>query len=104
MSGSVEGGIKARQTNKEKYGDDFYKRLGQIGGHHGRGCGGFAANPELAKIAGSKGGKKSKRGKAKKDKESEEAKDRRIEKNYKAMLKDFRAIRRAGGYANKSAS
>lgn len=65
MAGTVEGGRKARKTNYEKYGDDFYKRIGARGGKLGH-TGGFAANPELAKIAGRKGGKKSKRGKAKK--------------------------------------
>lgn len=65
MAGTKEGGQKARKTNYEKYGDDFYKRIGARGGKLGH-TGGFAANPELAKIAGRKGGKKSKRGKAKK--------------------------------------
>lgn len=104
MSGNRAGGLKAGETNKKKYGEDFYKRLGEMGGHRGRGCGGFAANPELAKIAGSKGGKRSKRGPGKAKKESEEAKDRRITKNYTAMLREFKAIRKAGGYENKSAS
>ena len=65
MAGTKAGGRKARKTNYEKYGDDFYKRIGARGGKLGH-TGGFAANPELAKIAGRKGGKKSKRGKAKK--------------------------------------
>lgn len=103
MSGTLEGGAKARQTNKEKYGDDFYKRLGQMGGHKSH-RGGFAANPELAKRAGSIGGSRSKRGPAIKNKESEEAKDKRITKNYNQMIKDFKAIRKAGGHENKSAS
>lgn len=64
MTGTREGGLKARQTNIEKYGRDFYKRIGQQGGHNGH-TGGFAANPELAKIAGAKGGRKSKRGPSK---------------------------------------
>jgi len=104
MSGNRAGGLKAGQTNKRKYGEDFYKRLGEMGGHSSRGCGGFAANPELAKIAGSKGGKRSKRGPGKVKKESEEAKDRRITKNYTAMLREFKAIRRAEKNENKSAS
>lgn len=64
MSGTKEGGRKAALTNKMKHGDDFYARIGARGGRNGH-TGGFAANPELAKIAGAKGGKKSKRGKAK---------------------------------------
>lgn len=65
MSGTVKGGKKAAETNKKRYGKDFYKRIGSEGGKKGT-TGGFAANPELARIAGRKGGKKSKRGKAKK--------------------------------------
>ena len=64
MAGTVEGGRKAALTNKLKHGDDFYARIGAKGGRNGH-SGGFAANPELARIAGSKGGKISKRGLAK---------------------------------------
>ena len=61
MSGTQAGGLKARQTNYETHGNDFYKRIGAIGGRNGH-TGGFASNPELAKKAGAKGGKISKRG------------------------------------------
>ena len=70
MSGTREGGIRAAETNKKKYGKDFYVN---IGGKNGR-TGGFASEkpgkdgltgPERAKIAGTKGGKRSKRGPAK---------------------------------------
>jgi general stress protein YciG len=64
MPGTIEGGRKAAATNKAKYGKEFYARIGAKGGRLGR-TGGFAANPELAKIAGSKGGKISRRGPAK---------------------------------------
>lgn len=64
MAGTTAGGKQAAKTNKEKYGSDFYARIGQIGGRNGH-TGGFASNPELAKRAGQKGGKVSKRGKAK---------------------------------------
>ena len=63
MAGTTEGGLKASVTNKQKYGKEFYQAIGRIGGHRGH-TGGFAANPELAKIAGSLGGRRSKRGKA----------------------------------------
>lgn len=63
MSGTREGGLKARETNKIKHGKDFYQRIGRKGGKNGH-TGGFASNPELAKIAGAKGGRISKRGKA----------------------------------------
>ena len=64
MSGTRYGGLKASETNKQKYGKDFYKNIGRRGG---KACvpKGFAVNPELAKRAGSIGGKLSKRGKAK---------------------------------------
>lgn len=68
MAGNKEGGLKAAQTNKERFGKDWYARIGSIGGKNGH-TGGFAANPELARIAGSKGGKISRRGKAKKNEE-----------------------------------
>lgn len=65
MAGTKSGGIKARNTNYERHGEDFYRNIGRRGGKNGH-TGGFAANPELAKIAGAKGGKISKRGPAKK--------------------------------------
>ena len=65
MAGTKSGGIKARNTNYERHGEDFYRNIGRRGGKNGH-TGGFAANNELAKIAGAKGGKISKRGKAKK--------------------------------------
>lgn len=65
MAGTKAGGQKARETNYAKYGSDFYRNIGRIGGRNGH-TGGFASNPELAKIAGSKGGKISRRGPTKK--------------------------------------
>jgi general stress protein YciG len=65
MAGTREGAAKARKTILKKYGKKFYREIGRRGGHNGH-TGGFAANPELAREAGSKGGKISKRGKAKK--------------------------------------
>lgn len=61
MAGTKEGGKKAAATNKRKYGDDWYNRIGKIGGSNGH-TGGFASNPQLARIAGAKGGRISKRG------------------------------------------
>lgn len=65
MAGTKEGGRKAAATNKARYGKDFYAKIGAKGGRNGN-TGGFAANPELARIAGAKGGRMSRRGKAKK--------------------------------------
>lgn len=61
MAGTKAGGLKAAATNKALYGDDWYSKIGREGGKKGR-TGGFYANRELARIAGSKGGKISRRG------------------------------------------
>lgn len=66
MSGSRLGGLKAAETNKQKYGREFYQNIGRKGG---KACvpKGFALmDIEKIKNAGRKGGKLSKRGKAKK--------------------------------------
>ena len=65
MAGTKEGGKKAALANKERYGKDFYAKIGAKGGKKGT-TGGFAANRELARIAGAKGGRLSKRGPSKK--------------------------------------
>ena len=63
MSGTKAGGAKTRETICLKYGKDFYKKIGAMGGRNGH-TGGFASNPELARKAGAKGGKISKRGRS----------------------------------------
>lgn len=63
MAGTSAGGRAAAATNIAKYGADFYRRIGAIGGKKGR-TGGFYANRELARIAGAKGGKISRRTKS----------------------------------------
>ena len=60
MAGTAKGGIKAAATNKLRYGANFYELIGKKGGKVSRG-GGFAKNPELARIAGAKGGRASRR-------------------------------------------
>lgn len=60
MAGTKEGSLKAAETNKAKYGENFYKIIGAKGGKNGR-TGGFYANRELARLAGAKGGKVSRR-------------------------------------------
>lgn len=60
MAGTKDGGLKAAAKNIERYGEDFYAKIGAKGGKKSR-TGGFAANRELARIAGAKGGKISRR-------------------------------------------
>jgi len=61
MSGSRTGGAKAAETNRKKYGADFYREIGRKGGKNGH-TGGFYQNPEAARKAGAKGGRVSRRG------------------------------------------
>lgn len=65
MSGTKEGGLKAKMTNIKKHGENFYAEIGSKGG---KWCGakGFALDNKRAREAGRKGGLISKRGKAKK--------------------------------------
>lgn len=58
MSGNKLGGLKAAQSNKTKFGKDFYKRIGKIGGAKGH-TGGFYGDYERARIAGTRGGRTS---------------------------------------------
>lgn len=67
MAGTKEGGLKAAQSNKKKYGKDYYRNLGKRGGSAAHPMGrGFQLSGK-AVVAGRKGGKISKRGKAKKE-------------------------------------
>lgn len=66
MAGTKLGGIKAAETNKKKYGSEFYANIGRKGG---KACvpKGFALmDAEKIKNAGKKGGTISKRGPAQK--------------------------------------
>lgn len=69
MAGTIEGGRKAAELNKKKYGEDFYKNIGALGGKQGV-TGGFASDKvgkdgltgrERASKVGMLGGKKSRR-------------------------------------------
>lgn len=73
MAGSKEGGRKAAETNKLKYGPDFYHKVGAQGGRNGR-TGGFASEKvdangltghDRAEKFGAIGGSKSIRGRNK---------------------------------------
>ena len=62
MAGTKAGGIKTAITNKAKYGEDFYNRIGVAGGsvkHPGTRA--FFADRELARRAGTLGGTISRR-------------------------------------------
>lgn len=59
MSGNRSGGLKAAAKNLAND-PEFYKKIGRKGGQNGK-TGGFAANHELARIAGAKGGRISRR-------------------------------------------
>jgi len=62
MAGTKTGGQKAAAKNLARD-PFFYAKIGAKGGKNGN-TGGFAANPELARIAGAKGGKISRRTKS----------------------------------------
>lgn len=72
MPGTRAGGKKAAATNIKRHGENFYREIGRMGGSQtGTKPKGFAANLELARIAGAKGGRISKRtagGKTRSDK------------------------------------
>jgi len=61
LAGTKEGGIKAAKSNIEKYGKDFYSKIGARGGK-AQVSKGFGANRELAARAGRKAGTISKTG------------------------------------------
>ncbi len=63
MAGTPKGGRLAASKNKQKYGPDFYSRIGKIGGRRGR-TGGFAAGEagrKRASVWGAIGGSRSRR-------------------------------------------
>jgi general stress protein YciG len=60
MAGTIQGGKKAANTNKARYGSAFYAKIGAKGGKLGK-TGGFYANRELAREAGRIGGRISRR-------------------------------------------
>lgn len=60
-----EGAIKTKATITEKYGKDYWAKIGAQGGSSATPTSnkrkGFGANPELARIAGRKGGSRKKK-------------------------------------------
>lgn len=71
MPGTKAGAKRAAETNKKRYGKDFYRNIGRIGGKKNPGTGGFACKvrgadgltgPERASLVGAIGGSISRRG------------------------------------------
>ena len=63
MAGTREGGLRAAATNKKRYGEDFYKKMGHKGGTAWTDkLKGFANNPKLAQEVGRKIGLRTRRG------------------------------------------
>lgn len=64
MAGTIEGGKATAETNKRKYGEDYYKKIGAMGGKKLVPKG--FATMDKAKLAeiGRKGGLISRRGKS----------------------------------------
>ena len=90
MSGNKIGGLKVAQTNKRKYGEDYYVNIGRIGGKASN-TGGFASNKvgadgltgkERARLAGAVGGS-SKR----KTIKSVENEKKMVSKNAESVIK-----------------
>lgn len=72
MSGTRAGGLKTKAKVIARFGKDYYRQMGHIGGCNGT-TGGFACldtgadgltGPERARVAGARGGKISRRGPA----------------------------------------
>lgn len=62
MAGNKIGGAKCAATNKAKYGENFYRVIGSLGGSTITDKPkGFAVNRELARTAGRRGGQISRR-------------------------------------------
>lgn len=61
MAGTVKGGKKAAETNRLKFGADFYSRLGKLGGKSKNPKKGFGTHRDMAPIMGKRGGHISKR-------------------------------------------
>lgn len=58
MSGSKLGGLRAAETNKKKYGKDFYAKLGSKGGKAKNPNKGFGSmTPERRREVSRKGGR-----------------------------------------------
>jgi general stress protein YciG len=64
MAGTTMGAAKAKKTNLERHGKNFFATIGKVGGSATGVKKGFAADPERARRAGKLGGARSRRTKA----------------------------------------
>lgn len=55
MAGTSEGARKAARTLKEKFGDDYFGKIGAKGGKHAKQA--FSVDREFARKSGKKGGR-----------------------------------------------
>lgn len=62
MAGTALGAKNTALTNKMRYGKDYYKRIGSIGGKAENPNKGFGYDPEKSRKLGAQGGRLSKRG------------------------------------------
>jgi general stress protein YciG len=60
MPGTIKGGKSAGDTNKARYGEDYYRRIGAIGGKKSRRT--VEIDSEWAKLIGQLGGRPPKSG------------------------------------------
>ncbi len=64
MAGTISGGLKAAEKNKQRHGPDFYRRIGRLGGQvkgTPKGFGAGKAGSARAHKYGKLGGERSKR-------------------------------------------
>lgn len=91
MAGNKAGGLKVARANKARYGQDYYIKLGSLGGSAPKKfpCG-FAARPDIASAGGRIGGIVSRRRsavpKSKRYYELKEIDNRELELAYAHLL------------------
>ncbi len=91
MPGNAIGGHRAAETNKKRYGKDFYARIGKKGGELGT-TGGFAAGEEgraRARKYGAIGGRISRRRKSETEATASEIQGIEATNVENATQKDF---------------
>lgn len=57
MAGNTESAKRAAQTNKDKYGEDYYREIGALGGKANKKPRWLQLHPEKAREIGRKGGR-----------------------------------------------